>query len=78
MEIQLLLNEVSNIRKKHELIKQKTGGYFNVFEITSIDNDEVRICRFLYELLNPKGSHYQGDIYLNLFIDYSIFVAIIK
>lgn len=66
MEIELLLNEVLNIKNKHDLIQKKTGGYFNVFEITNIAYDEVRICRFLFDLLNPKGSHYQGDTYLKL------------
>lgn len=72
MNIELLLNEVSNVTKKHELIQQKTGGYFNIFEITNIASDEVRICRFLYDLLNPKGRHYQGDIYLKLFIEHVV------
>ena len=70
LNFELILNEVSNITKKNELIQQKTGGYFNIFEITSIASDEIRICRFLYDLLNPKGTHYQGDIYLNLFIEH--------
>ncbi|WP_186321422.1 PD-(D/E)XK nuclease family protein [Bacillus sp. FJAT-22090] len=70
MKIELLLYEVSNITKKHEFVQQKTGGFFNIFEITNIAYDEVRICRFLYELLNPKGSHYQGDLYLKLFVEH--------
>ncbi|MBD7943099.1 MULTISPECIES: PD-(D/E)XK nuclease family protein [Psychrobacillus] len=70
MKLELLLNEVKNIKGNHELIQRKTGGYYNIFEITNIAHDEVRICRFLYDLLNPKGSHYQGNIYLQLFIEH--------
>lgn len=70
MNSELLIEKVSTIMKNNELIQQKTGGYFNVFEITNIAHDEVRICRFLYDLLNPKGRHYQGDIYLKLFIEH--------
>jgi len=45
MNIQLLLSEVSQISKKYELINQKTGGYFNIFDIANISTDEVTICR---------------------------------
>lgn len=31
MNIELLLQEVSAISKKYDLINQKTGGYFNIF-----------------------------------------------
>lgn len=68
MSVQILLKEVSQISKKYELINQKTGGYFNIFNIANISSDEVTICRIIYELINPKGSHYQGDTYLRLFI----------
>ena len=64
-----LLDKIKAISKKYELINQKTGGYFNIFEITNISTDEVAICRVLYELLSPSGSHYQGNIYLKLFIE---------
>ncbi len=70
MQIELLLQRVSSISKKHELIQQKTGGYFNIFEITNIATAEVAICRVLHDLLNPKGSHYQGDKYLKLFVEH--------
>lgn len=64
-----LLKEISEISKKHKTINQKTGGFFNIFQILNVDTDEVRICRFIYELLNPEGSHYQGTIYLELFME---------
>lgn len=69
MNIELLLQEVSAISKKYDLINQKTGGYFNVFKIANIVTDEVTICRMLYELLSPTGSHYQGITYLKLFVE---------
>ena len=32
-------------------------------------NDEVRLhSRFLYSLLNPHGSHYQGSLFLEIFL----------
>lgn len=68
MNIELLLSRIAGITKKYDLIYQKTGGYFNIFEIANVASDEVIICRVLYELLNPKGSHYQKDTYLRLFV----------
>lgn len=69
MSVELLLSEVSHISKKYELINQKTGGYFNIFDIANISNDEVFVCKFIHELINPKGSHYQGYTYLKLFVE---------
>lgn len=70
MNTELLLQEVSSVTKKYDLLYQKTGGYFNVFEILNTDTKEVAICKVLHDLLNPKGSHYQGDTYLKLFLKY--------
>ena len=64
-----LLSEVSAINKKYALINQKTGAYFNIFDITGISSDEVVICKLLCELLDPKGSHCQGDAFLRLFVN---------
>ena len=63
-----LLTEISAINQKHTLINQKTGAYFNVFDIAGISSDEVVICRLLCELLDSAGSHYQGDVFLRLFV----------
>lgn len=70
MDIQMLLSEITSIFKKYDLLNVKTGGYFNVFEITGLSTDEVAICRMLYELLSPKGSHGQGALYLKLFFQF--------
>ena len=36
MNVELLLQELSLVSKKFELINKKTGGYVNIFEITDI------------------------------------------
>lgn len=69
MGLEMLLKDISYISKKYDIINQKTGGYFNIFNIVNINSDEVSICRFIYELINPKGSHYQGYTYLKLFTE---------
>lgn len=67
--IKQLLKEVSLINQKYEQIAKITGENFNVFQILGLQSDEVRLhSSFLAELLNPKGSHGQGDLYLYLFI----------
>lgn len=69
MDINLLLNQIISIRDKYETIYKKTGGLFNIFDISGIAHDEVKICKVLTEILDPKGSHFQGDIYLRKFIN---------
>ena len=68
MNVELLLQELSLVSKKFELINKKTGGYFNIFEITDIWSDEVIVCRVLHEILSPEGTHFQGNKYLKRFI----------
>ena len=63
-----LLDAVQAIREKYDAIYKSTGSSFNIFRIVNIDTDEVRICRVIKELIDPCGSHYQGDVYLRLFV----------
>lgn len=67
MTQEILLSNVNSILKKYDALNQKTGRYFNIFEITNIATDEVKICRVIYELINPKGKHFQTEAYLKLF-----------
>ena len=54
------INELEKIR----------GNKFNIFNILGIQRREVNTHSFfLYELINPKGSHNQGTKYLEIFID---------
>lgn len=69
MSIKFLLSDIAHISEKHDLINKSTGGYFNIFDILGVSYDEISICKFIYELINPKGSHYQGYLYLKLFIE---------
>lgn len=70
MDAKLLLSQVNQIAKKYDEIYKSTGGYFNIFSIAHIDTDEVVICRVIKEFLDPKGSHYQGAAYLQLFMEH--------
>jgi len=66
-----LLGQVNTIDKAYKIVKQNTGEDFNLFQILGLETAEVKThSKFLAELLNPNGSHLQGDIFLKLFIDY--------
>lgn len=64
-----LLSRLGNICKHHKELARASGAEFNLFKIIKVSNDEVKHSAFLAELLNPKGSHGQGDIFLKLFIE---------
>ena len=64
-----LLNDISINTKKTENQYRKTGMAYNIFKVAGISEKEVRICKVLADLLDPKGQHYQGNIYLKLFMD---------
>jgi hypothetical protein len=68
MTPEILLSKISSISKAYDRISMKTGACFNIFQIADIASNEVSICKVLYELLNPKGCHHQGTVYLELFM----------
>ena len=50
--------------------KQRGLNDFNLLSAVLSVNDEVRLhTRFIYSLLNPKGKHYQGTRFLELFLE---------
>lgn len=69
MNVLNLIQIVNEITRHIDYLKQKTGEEFNVFEITGIASDEVKITRVIYELLSPIGSHGQKYLFLKLFLD---------
>ncbi|MBV5342046.1 MAG: PD-(D/E)XK nuclease family protein [Deltaproteobacteria bacterium] len=53
-----------------ELKEMEEGLRFNIFRILDrFDDEEKGHSAFLAELLNPKGKHGRGNLFLNLFID---------
>jgi hypothetical protein len=66
--IKTLLSQVSDISKKYEEIAKLTGENYNVFRILKLTTAEVKAhSAFIGELLNPKGCHDQGAVFLELF-----------
>lgn len=68
VDIANLIDEIKILNIKQEAIEKATGGNFNIFEITNMTHKEVHICQVIKELIDPKGSHCQGNIFLKLFV----------
>ena len=65
-----LFLEVKKIHAKHEQIARETGANFNIFKILGVQSSEVQLhSAFIAELLNPKGSHGQGTLFLEFFME---------
>lgn len=67
-EAERLLDSVSRIAKHHEELKKARGETFNIFSILKVDTLEMAHSRFIKELLDPKGEHGMGDVFLRNFI----------
>src|SRR5688572_23099767 len=64
-----LLHDVKAIVSRHQWLAQKHGLDFNVFDILRLTSNEVRgHSRFLAAILDPKGSHGLGCVFLDLFL----------
>ncbi|NHB69164.1 PDDEXK-like family protein [Perlabentimonas gracilis] len=69
LNLRNFLDNVATISKKYEEIAKITGENFNVFKILRLTTNEVRThSAFIAELLDPKGCHDQGDVFLRLFV----------
>jgi hypothetical protein len=62
-----LLEDAGDIVKKYDARYRKTGLKYNIFKAARISEDERVMCRVIADLLNPKGSHCRGGVYLELF-----------
>lgn len=64
-----LLFNTSEIINENEEVLIKNGGTFNIFSILDKERKEVDVhSAFIFELINPNGSHKQKDLYLRAFV----------
>jgi hypothetical protein len=64
-----LFSQLQLFELKYQKLDESSINSFNIFSILRKSNDEVNLhSRFIYELLNPNGSHKQGKIFLELFL----------
>lgn len=66
----LELVRLAGVHRQHtEALSRATGEHYNIFKILGIGHYEVRThSPILGDLLNPKGTHCQGDAFLRLFV----------
>lgn len=69
MDKRYLLKHIFSIMQGYRERALLSGDHFNLFRVIGATSDEVKVhSAFIAELLNPKGSHGQGDIFLKLFL----------
>ncbi|MCY6483004.1 PD-(D/E)XK nuclease family protein [Clostridium aestuarii] len=70
IKVQALISQARTLIDKHNTIQKSTGGLFNIFSILNMERLEVKThSAFIYELLNPQGSHNQEKVFLKLFVE---------
>lgn len=68
-QLNYICESVSTIVKHHNQLTKARGEDFNVFSILKMERKENDThSAFLGALLNPEGTHYLGDKFLQLFI----------
>ena len=69
MNTEEIISELNGIRLKCHHEKASSGFHFNIFEILNLSTNEVRThSAFISELLDRKGRHGQGDVFLRIFL----------
>ena len=64
-----LIEDYGRLQAERTKNKEQGSNDFNLLSSVLRVNDEVRLhTRFLFALLNPKGKHYQGSKFLELFL----------
>jgi len=65
-----LLQQVKLVTKYYSQLSTQSGEGFNLFKVINMTHNETSVhSRFIAELLNPKGSHGQGDAFLKIFTE---------
>lgn len=68
-QIKSLLNDVSNLKHQDERIRKIKGEDFNLFSIMRMETNENNThSNIIGELLDPRGSHHMGDVFLDSFL----------
>ncbi len=60
--------ERSNLQRKEQSWQMAKAPNFNIFRALGLQRRESKHSRFLAELLDPRGSHAQGDRFLTAFL----------
>lgn len=66
--VESVLKQIKELKEEDEEIAKATGKNFNVFSVLGVERKEVRHSAFLKDLLDPKGTHSQGAVFLEHFL----------
>ncbi len=67
--IEDLLHRVAQLNREHAARAQEERRAFNVFSMLRVEDEEVNLhSRFLFEVLNPRGTHGMGTAFLERFL----------
>lgn len=70
LDWQNFFQEYQTFTKKRDAQKVASINDYSLLASVLDVNDEVRLhSRFLYSILNPHGNHYQGNLFLKLFLN---------
>ncbi|MHC5310990.1 PDDEXK-like family protein [Myroides sp. LJL116] len=70
MNILQSIQTINSLISKYKEISNVNGENYNVFKIIGLTTNEQRVhSAFLANLLDPKGSHGYGTVFLKLFIE---------
>lgn len=70
LKIDKLVNYITKIKKERDEQIARGLNNFNPLMIVRNAREEVGLhSKFIYELINPNGSHFQGKLFLNHFIE---------
>lgn len=68
-KIQKILDKIDIINFKYKKVIKNDPNNFNIFSLLRKESDEVYLhSKFIFELLNPDGTHRQGEKFLKLFL----------
>ena len=67
LDLYYAVMEVKNEHDRQALAEFNPN--LNVWEAVNLAGSELKHCSFLRWLLDPRGSHYQGDLFLKSFIE---------
>lgn len=68
------LTEVCRISNKYREQELASGEYYNIFQVIDMTSNETSVhSAFIADLLNPKGRHWMGDIFLKRFLELDVF-----
>ena len=67
--VESVLKKIRELKEEDEKAAKATGKNFNVFSVLNVKRKEVSHSAFLKDLLDPKGMHSQGTVFLEHFLN---------